>query len=188
MKPLAIMKMGLTCRTLLRTSYQRFDRLFTTRTWYNDRFRVPNSALDIKRYKFTSSATGLTDSGRLLIDSIKKRQPKKKQNIASNQIKGLCERSVVALSTAEEYHLENIREAIIEQGLYDVVDYSDENAELEGDVLHLTAKYEVDQRPREFFIFREGSIVFWNMLQSEVSCCFCFIVSNLMVNFFSSAN
>lgn len=169
MRHLTIIRLGLGWRTSLRTSYQQFNRSLTTRASHGDRFRVPpNLSLALKRYKFTTPATGLTDSGRLLIDSIKKRQPKKKQNIAPNQIKGLCERSVVALSTAEEYQLESIREAIIEQGLYDVVSYPDEDAELEGDVLHLTAKYKVNQRPREFFIFREGSIVFWNMLQSEV--------------------
>lgn len=75
---------------------------------------------------------------------------------------------MVALSTAEEYNIESISSAIVKQGLYHPVP-SDGNDFDDEDILHFTAKYKTDEKKREFFIFREGSIVFWNMTSTEVS-------------------
>lgn len=37
------------------------------------------------------------------------------------------------------------------------------------DVIYAVAKYEVGDEPREIFIFREGSIVMWNISDLECS-------------------
>ena len=103
-----------------------------------------------KRFRFASTATGLTDSERLLIDSIKRRAPKKKSSV-NLEVEGLSV-SVVALSTAEEYNIEYIQNAILQQGLYQPVPH--EGNDFDEDILHLTAKYKTDEKKREFFVFR----------------------------------
>lgn len=35
------------------------------------------------------------------------------------------------------------------------------------DVLHVSARYQVDREPREIYFFREGSVVFWNVSEIE---------------------
>lgn len=35
------------------------------------------------------------------------------------------------------------------------------------DVLHVSARYQVDREPREIYFFREGSVVFWNVSEVE---------------------
>lgn len=35
------------------------------------------------------------------------------------------------------------------------------------DVLHVSARYQVDREPREIYFFREGSVVFWNVSELE---------------------
>lgn len=37
------------------------------------------------------------------------------------------------------------------------------------DVLHVSARYQVDREPREIYFFREGSVVFWNVSELERS-------------------
>lgn len=139
----------------------------------------------IRRLKTTSTATkGLTDTGRLFIDSIKRRSPKKKtlqsQQTTATDVDGLCERPVVALSTADEYNLDDFGAALVQHGLYEQVRYDDTiQNELNGQVLHMTAKYKLeDENRRDFFVFDEGSIVFWNMSASE-----CGIVLKLLREF-----
>lgn len=135
------------------------------------------------RLKFTSASSGFTDSERLLIDSIRRRAPKKRLlNVAPEKLDSVNERSVVALSTAEEYNLDSVQSAIVNHGVYEKVDYVYDN-ELD-DVLHFTAKYKLDQKPREFFVFREGSIVFWNMSSSEV-CFICACIILFLIQLFS---
>ena len=57
---------------------------------------------------------------------------------------------ILAFSTAEEYNLEDLVQALKEQGLYDVMPFSDEV----DDALHLIARYQINQNKRELFIFR----------------------------------
>ena len=62
---------------------------------------------------------------------------------------------VVAFSTAEEYNLEYMSEAFNEHGLYQLIQLEDE---VDQHVIHLCAKYEINQLRREFFIFRSQTI------------------------------
>ncbi|KAL3191618.1 hypothetical protein MRX96_059711 [Rhipicephalus microplus] len=66
--------------------------------------------------------------------------------------------TAVAYSTAEEYDLTSILSALKEQGLYKEKVISEDL----DDVLYASAKYQVSEESRELFIFREGSVVFWN--------------------------
>ena len=45
------------------------------------------------------------------------------------------------------------------------------------DVLHVSARYQVDREPREIYFFREGSVVFWNVSDLERSNVLKFIKS-----------
>ncbi|KPM09856.1 DUF155 domain containing protein, partial [Sarcoptes scabiei] len=143
-----------------------YRRIFTKRS--NSLF---TSIVSSKRDRSNSkrnraSSSSVTDSHRFLINSIKRRIPKKKINISG--IEGLSTRPVIALSTADEYLLDEFRTYLISNGLYEPVGYDETiKQELDDDVLHLTAKYAIDDVAREFFVFSEGSIVFWNMSFSE---------------------
>lgn len=71
--------------------------------------------------------------------------------------------TAVAYSTAEEYNLTSILSALKKQGLYKDKAISEDLS----DVLYASAKYQVTEEPREVFIFREGSVVFWNFPEIE---------------------
>lgn len=71
--------------------------------------------------------------------------------------------SAVAYSTADEYDLPAVCKALDEQGLYRRKDLSEDV----DDVLCAAAKYEVDEEHRDLFIFKEGSVVFWNFPEVE---------------------
>ncbi|XP_034250572.1 required for meiotic nuclear division protein 1 homolog [Thrips palmi] len=81
---------------------------------------------------------------------------------------------IVAFSTAEEYNLECLKEGIAKQQLYSVVEEEEEGFKVQEsdhqeDVVHIKARYNVDDEPREVFFFREGTAVFWNVSDLEVS-------------------
>ncbi|CAG2164292.1 unnamed protein product [Oppiella nova] len=85
----------------------------------------------------------------------KKRITKKKAVIDTNE--SLL--PILAFSTADEYNVEELAEGLKEQGLYELMSFDGDV----DDVLHLRAKYEINHIRRELFVFREGSIVCWNM-------------------------
>lgn len=70
---------------------------------------------------------------------------------------------VVAYSTAEEYDLKKLMQGLQQQGLYHPSSMSEDI----HDVLHVSARYQVDREPREIYFFREGSVVFWNVSELE---------------------
>lgn len=78
----------------------------------------------------------------------------------------------VAYSTAEEYNLASVVKALERQGLYEQKVLSEDLS----DVLCAAAKYEVDEESRDLFIFREGSVVFWNFPEIEVMVSFCVVI------------
>lgn len=79
--------------------------------------------------------------------------------------------NVVAYATAEEYNLEKLTKGLLQENLYTPVKQpkSLERNQLVADVLHVTARYQVDSEPREIYFFREGSTVFWNVPELEAS-------------------
>lgn len=70
---------------------------------------------------------------------------------------------VYAFATAQEYNLEFLKNGLAEQGLYEIKTLP---SDVE-DALHVTAKYLVGNETREMYLFREGSVVFWNMAEVE---------------------
>ncbi|XP_013116771.2 required for meiotic nuclear division protein 1 homolog [Stomoxys calcitrans] len=78
--------------------------------------------------------------------------------------------NITAFSTAEEYDLENLLDALRQQELYDAKKFfSTDNLGLEQDVLYVTAKYQVGEEDRDIFFFREGSVVMWNFNDIEIN-------------------
>ncbi len=92
----------------------------------------------------------------------------------------------MAYSTAEEYDLKKLMQGLQLQALYHPSSMS-EGLYLNvfsiiptyksntvcflsidiHDVLHVSARYQVDREPREIYFFREGSVVFWNVSELE---------------------
>jgi len=70
---------------------------------------------------------------------------------------------VVAYSTAEEYSLEDLVRGLQEQNLY----HPSAMSEDVHDVLHVSARYTLGAEPREIYLFREGTVVFWNVPELE---------------------
>lgn len=76
--------------------------------------------------------------------------------------------NVTAFSTAEEYDLEGLNDALKDQNLYSAKKLiSTDSLGIEHDVLYVTANYQVDNEPRDIFFFREGSVVLWNCNEIE---------------------
>ncbi|XP_054003223.1 required for meiotic nuclear division protein 1 homolog [Hylaeus anthracinus] len=96
-----------------------------------------------------------------------KKRPKKRQKPISTE-DHIGEWNILALSTAEEYDLEGLVQALLEQNLY-VPDTISSTTSSLPDVIHAVAKYEIETEPREIFFFREGAIVMWNISTYESS-------------------
>lgn len=76
--------------------------------------------------------------------------------------------NVSAFATSEEYNLEKLREALIEQNLYRPIDLKDDPLTKGGaDIIHAIANYQVSAEERHIYFFREGSVVFWNTPELE---------------------
>jgi len=71
---------------------------------------------------------------------------------------------VTAFATAEEYNLEKLATDVVQYG-YHIVQMPEDAF----DALHVEAKTLNSSGPRHIFFFREGSIVFWNVNDSEQS-------------------
>lgn len=96
--------------------------------------------------------------------NIKKRPTRKKKLTTEEEIKIPGWYNVTAFATAEEYDMDSIIENLKTQGLYDTKKIKNND-----DVIHAVAKYQVGKEPREIFIFKEGSIVLWNITELEIS-------------------
>ena len=94
---------------------------------------------------------------------IKKRIVRKKNIVELNEKSpGLF--NVLAFSTASEYNLEELMKGLREQDLYEA-----KPIENNVDVVHVVAKYKVENEPHELFFFREGSVIMWNIRELEAS-------------------
>lgn len=92
--------------------------------------------------------------------TVKKRLVRKKR-IKNTKINGKF--IVFAYGTAEEYDLEQILFALTKQDLYEIKKFYTEGE----DVLHVRSKYDVEPECRDIFFFREGSVVMWNLSETE---------------------
>lgn len=98
-------------------------------------------------------------------NNISKKKPQKRRRIGDPEEFTVDHKSweVNAYSTAEEYDLEKLSSALKVQGLYNTSSMSEDI----HDVLHVSARYQVDREPRAIYFFREGSVVFWNVSDIE---------------------
>ncbi|CAH1802244.1 unnamed protein product, partial [Owenia fusiformis] len=90
---------------------------------------------------------------------------KKKDDVPLEQKESAM--NAVAYATGEEYYLDKLIPALRTQGLYEIQELP---SDIKADALHLTAKYHIDERDemkREVFLFREGSVVCWNLPVEE---------------------
>jgi len=94
-----------------------------------------------------------------------KKKPQKRRRVGDHEELDSNHKSweVNAYSTAEEYDLEKLIGGLKLQGLYNTSSMSEDV----HDVLHVSARYQVDREPREIYFFREGSVVFWNVSEIE---------------------
>ncbi|KAK0164995.1 hypothetical protein PV328_003554 [Microctonus aethiopoides] len=74
--------------------------------------------------------------------------------------------SVKAMTTAEEYNLENLLKGLLSQDLY-VPKTIHTTGKSVPDVIHAVPKYEVGHETREMYFFREGTVVMWNTSELE---------------------
>ncbi|GFO10554.1 required for meiotic nuclear division protein 1-like protein [Plakobranchus ocellatus] len=88
---------------------------------------------------------------------------RKKAPKISDQGKTVQVDNVVAYAIAEEVNLEALETHLINQGLYTI-------GEMPQDVTNavlVRGKYNVDQKAKEIFVFRDGSVVFWCVPEIE---------------------
>uniref|UniRef100_D3TQ91 Uncharacterized conserved protein n=1 Tax=Glossina morsitans morsitans TaxID=37546 RepID=D3TQ91_GLOMM len=95
---------------------------------------------------------------------------RKKRSVGKTELLAMGFYNVTAYTTAEEYDLESLLDALREQKLYEAKKFfSTDNLGLEQDVLYVTAKYQVGEEVRDIFFFREGSVVMWNFSEIEIN-------------------
>ncbi|KAG7303268.1 hypothetical protein JYU34_011735 [Plutella xylostella] len=72
----------------------------------------------------------------------------------------------LAYATANAYDLKGLKEALVQQKLYQPGTLKTKEL---GDVVVVNAMYSVGSEPREIIFFREGAVVFWNCSELEAS-------------------
>ncbi|XP_031835232.1 required for meiotic nuclear division protein 1 homolog isoform X6 [Nomia melanderi] len=93
-----------------------------------------------------------------------KKRPKKRPFSKDGETIGKW--NVKALASAEEYNLEDLMRGLSEENLY-IPDTITTSITSFPDVIHATARYEIEFEPREVFFFREGTVVMWNISELE---------------------
>ncbi|CAG5130057.1 unnamed protein product [Candidula unifasciata] len=110
-----------------------------------------------------SQSSALPDVSKSISALQVKRPARKKTPPVSEEGRALQMDNVVAYAVAEEINLSGLEAHIAKQGLYSV-------GRLPADVttaLHVRGKYNVEQRPKEIFVFEDGSVIFWCVPEIE---------------------
>ncbi|KAK0047698.1 required for meiotic nuclear division protein 1 [Biomphalaria pfeifferi] len=94
-----------------------------------------------------------------------RRQTRKKIPKTTDENETLQKDNVVAYAVAEEIDLKSLEIFLIKQGLYAVEKLPSDVT----DVIHVRGKYNVEQKPKEIFVFEDGSVVFWCIPEVERS-------------------
>lgn len=92
-----------------------------------------------------------------------KRSTRKRELKDSHEDKTIQSDNVVAYAMAEEIKLPNLVEYLIKQGLYTVGEMPQDLT----NAVHVRGKYDVDKRPKDIFVFEDGSVVFWCVPEVE---------------------
>ncbi|KAK3584295.1 hypothetical protein CHS0354_013247 [Potamilus streckersoni] len=91
-----------------------------------------------------------------------KRTVRKKQLNAVEELRHI-DKNVTAYALSEELLLDDMKKALMEQKLYEVINLPEDVT----DVLAVKAIYKINPLQREIFYFRDGSVVCWDMSESE---------------------
>ncbi|XP_045466150.1 required for meiotic nuclear division protein 1 homolog isoform X1 [Harmonia axyridis] len=129
-----------------------------------------NKITGLKTYNFSTTSTSLVQESKVkgVHDNISSLQLKKrlirKKKLVDNEKKAPGLFNVSAFATAEEYDLEQLVRGLKNQDLYEP-----KFIENSTDVVVASAKYQLEEEPRDIFFFREGSVVMWNVNDLESS-------------------
>lgn len=125
--------------------------------------RIPNRIITSRpdvEFDPEMETTVFNESERLML---KRRIPRNKSKIDLS-VKGLAQHPVVATSTADEYELAKLRATFEKVGIFRPVEPFKESY-MNEEVVHFINRFDDE----EFFVFKEGTVVFWNMSASDVS-------------------
>ncbi|KAG1678726.1 Required for meiotic nuclear division protein 1 [Nymphon striatum] len=160
---------GLFLRRIISSSAHNFPKISRSHTvWnaFNSQFRIIGCSHNFTNSYNTSAKLLIEEktSGILTkISALHAKRPARKKIAGTQDEEQTGFLSVVAYSTAEEYDLEGLNASLFKQGLYQPTSMPEDM----HDVLHIAATHQVGKEPREIYFFREGSVVFWNISESE---------------------
>ncbi|BFZ04735.1 hypothetical protein BsWGS_07773 [Bradybaena similaris] len=112
---------------------------------------------------YSTSSSVLPDTSKSISTLQVKRPVRKKTSPLSEEGRALQMDNVVAYAVAEEIDISSLGVDIVKQGLYTI-------GKLPSDVttaLHVRAKYTVQHKTKEIFIFQDGSVIFWCVPEIE---------------------
>ncbi|XP_065219767.1 required for meiotic nuclear division protein 1 homolog [Planococcus citri] len=113
------------------------------------------------------------------VANVKTKRPVRGKKLIQGTVEKTGFWNVVAVATAEEYDLENAYKALNKSDKYKPSDFFLQ-------VYESVAKSNVDNESREIFLFREGSLVAWNVSDAEIKHIIDF-VSNFEINQYDNA-
>lgn len=127
-----------------------------------------NLLFQSKHYFCQNSCLNNANKSIILGIQLKKRPVRKSKAFISDDVDILQPGfwNVKGLATAEEYNLETLAEDLLKQNLY-ISKQINTSGKTFPDVIHAVPKYEVDQKEKDIFFFREGTVVMWNIPELE---------------------
>ncbi|CAL1543918.1 unnamed protein product [Lymnaea stagnalis] len=134
----------------------------------NDKQSVNTASVSVwmKRFNHSVNDSTVANNSAMLKDqsALQIRRPaRKKVPKLSEEAKTVQLDNIVAYAVAEEIKLQQLENYLIKQGLYNIgklpLDVTD--------ALHVRGKYNIEQKPKEIFVFEDGSVVFWCVPELE---------------------
>jgi uncharacterized Rmd1/YagE family protein len=156
-------------------------RCFSTKFNYKkllaqNSFEINLSDLN-KRFETTLSVQKESD---LKAQKLKRIKKKKASELHQDDLK------VIALSTADSYDLVNLKKAILNEGLYEIIDITNDP---DRDVLCFKAKYKSaiakpNDETRIIFVFNDGTCLFWNVEDKNEKNSILQLINNYAINLY----
>ncbi|KAF7990615.1 hypothetical protein HCN44_000420 [Aphidius gifuensis] len=147
---------------------QNVNKLQTSHIYSIFSFREKKLFCESKHYFCQNACFNNANKSGILGIQLKKRPVRKSKTLilddADISQSGFW--NVKGLATAEEYNLESLAEDLFKQNLY-VTKKINTSGKSFPDVIHAVPKYEIDQKGKDIFFFREGTVVMWNIPELE---------------------
>jgi len=144
---LRCLSLNVTSKSFLKSGSRAFSQLTV-------KFHEPGAIFTIpKRFKGFSVQDNITIQV--------KRRPIRKRHLEETAAGYF---NVTAFATAEEFDLDKLARLLEQQNLYIAYRFfpNSDYEEEPKDVLHVRAKYQIDQEERDIYFFKEGTVVLWN--------------------------